>query len=62
MNFDNFYVDGHETDDPESNLAPDYDHAPFMVFDIAQQDYVGGMFATRADAQKHADMLNRKDL
>jgi hypothetical protein len=44
-------VDGHEFPYPESNLAGDGKYAPFRVFDITAQDYVGEQHPTRDDAE-----------
>lgn len=47
-----YCVDGHEFDNEESNLAGDGRYAPFRVFDIAAQDYVGPTYST-TDAAMH---------
>lgn len=46
-----YCVDGHEYPDTESNLAGDGQHPPFRVFDIDAQDYLPGVYATRAEAE-----------
>lgn len=53
-----FIVDGYEFDDPDSNLAADGEFAPFLIFDIEQQDYVDVKFDDRTVAQTAADALN----
>lgn len=47
-----FVVDGHTFDDPDSDLAGDGQFAPFMIFMPAEQDYLHGTFATRAEAER----------
>lgn len=53
-----YCVDGYEFPDEESNLAGDGQFAPFRVFNINAQDYVGGTYTTREAAQVEADRLN----
>lgn len=53
-----YCVDGHEYEDPESNLAGDGEFPPFRVFDIEEQDWLGTPYDTREAAQVEADRLN----
>lgn len=54
-----YCVDGHQFDNPESDLLGDGGFAPFYVFDIAAQAYLPYQFATRADAEPVAAYLNK---
>ena len=47
-----FCVDGHEYDDPESNMLGDGQWAPFRVFDINAQGYLPGEYNTRQEAEE----------
>ena len=46
------FVDGHEYDDPDSDLAGDGQFAPFYVFDADLQRNVAGPFDSRAEAEE----------
>jgi hypothetical protein len=56
-----YSVDGHEFENEESNLAGDGQFPPFRIFDINAQDYLPGIYASRADAELICGMLNGEE-
>lgn len=54
-----YVVDGHITEDPDSDLDGYGQFAPFRIFVPDRQDYLPGTYATREEAQTVADMFNK---
>lgn len=46
-----YVVDGHEFENPESDLLGDGQFPPFRILDIEAQDYLPGVYNTRAEAE-----------